>query len=254
MTAVHRTATDYAHSIVASGDPLDQRALEAAQFASRPEPAAALAAATEALDREPPRHDLALGVLEVVVDFLPVLIPGVLFVAGTFDGPVPAGALIAVAALSLVVAVRRVLQWRRADWHGSPREGVLAAVGAGFGALTVVLTALTVPTTPVSGALAAIAAALMTIAEVVAFVVIRRRSAAAPTPPTAADALRASLAALSDRDRADLAADLERATGILAEHGVIDEAERSDLLAAPLGGLARRAWALEVQARRAALG
>ncbi|HEU0181427.1 MAG TPA: hypothetical protein VFR16_04500, partial [Agromyces mariniharenae] len=142
---------------------------------------------------------------------------------------------------------------RRGAAPDAPQGLVLAGVSVAFAVLAAVLATLIAIQRPQPLAWpAAIGAIAMAAVLVIWVVVERRRSRAAGTadaaPGDAVGALRAAVDRLAPNDRAAFERDRDDALELLVRNGVCSDDERRDAADAPLGGLARWAWAAERRA------
>lgn len=161
------------------------------------------------------------------------------------------------AAFALAHTVLRMGEWRRVATGGpapTAQEAMLAVFEAVLGVVAAGLVAAAAVYTSAPGRWFVFAAlVVMTLACIVSVVVARRASkhGVSTSARSPHDAVVVALSALDERARQGVGGDLASALDRLVESGVIDPDAREAALRAPLGGLARRMWALERAASHA---
>ncbi len=246
-------ASAYARDVVAGRRPLRWSELEARAFGSFPDQLAAITVANGDLaggsSRERARSFAAFAVM-----FAPLLLPPIVILAVRFPSA-QGWWFAAAAAIALAHTGFRVLEWRRAAGSGpapTAQEALLAVFEIVFGLIAgIIVVVATIFVAAPGGWLVAAALLVMCIACVVSIVVAKRAASSARTGVVQTSFERSvdSVAHLADAERSAIAAELTEAVDVLASAGVIDGERRAQALEAPLGGLARRMWAIDQAGR-----
>jgi hypothetical protein len=252
--AARPTATEYARAVAAGAGRFDWADFERSLLSRR----ADLLAPWESTLRdlhEPRRASAWRGAAVFALSILPLVVPGLLVIGIRTDQPLD-GWLAAAIALSLAHIALRIVQLRaarRGAAPDAPQGLVLAGVSVAFAVLAAVLAALIAIQRPQPLAWPAFAAAVAMAAVLVIRVVAERRrgraaAASEAAPGDAVGALRAAVERLAPGDRAAIQRDRDDALELLARSGLLSDDARRDAADAPLGGIARRAWAEERRA------
>jgi len=252
--AAEPTATAFARAV--AGDPgrFDWVEFERSLLSRRADLLGPWEAALRDL-HAPRRASAWRGAAVFVLSILPLVVPGLLVIGIRTDQPL-AGWLAASLACSLAHVAFRLVQLRaarRGAAPDAPQGLVLAGVSVAFAVLAAVLAALIAIQRPQPLAWPAVAAAIaMAVVLVVWVLAERRRSRAAGTadaaPADAVGSLRAAVDRLAPNDRAVIERDRDDALELLVRDGVLSDDARRDAAEAPLGGIARWAWAAERRA------
>jgi hypothetical protein len=253
------TAFAYAQVVVRDGERFSWQALERGAFDAHPDLADLLAADGERAGTTGRtaggRGVIAVGA--VLVMLIPFIAPGLLVFALRIDTALPQ-LMITAGVLSAVFVLARIIgsvRDARAGRPVSPQSALLTAAAVPFGALAAFLAFLVCGRGLVPGDWVWFGLLVaMTLTSLVSAVLsIRRGRTTAPgarTGGSSFDDLRAGIERLPDREQAAIRADLDRALDVLVSGGVLTDEQRAEADAAPLGGLARRQWALEQSRRR----
>ena len=243
------SAVSYARSVVAGNTAFSWVELEAAAFSSHPPIAQTLRTANAKLSSNVSTGWCAflIAPASLLFEIWPVIAAGIIVTAGRLGADLTVPTIVAGAGALAFISSRVVLGVGvlrgRADVTAT-RAGA-NGVGAVFGVLCVWQTAIAMSDVA-AGPVWVVVFVAMTVsaaAVAVALVISFRRSGGVFIPPTPFDDLRREINALPAREQEKIQRDVEDALDLLTTADVIDAETAAGAARAPLGGVARYAWA-----------